>query len=78
MTDVVKTISLVSPCYDEDKVRGRYERTKAVMAQFPNYCYEHIFIDNLSRDRTVPIPKEIAEKRKIATRLLFGASHAVP
>ncbi len=61
MADDVRTISIVSPCYDEeDNVRELYERTKAVMAEFPNYCYEHIFIDNSSRDRTVLILKEIA------------------
>ena len=36
MADVVRTISIVSPCYDEeDNVRELYERTKAVMAEFP-------------------------------------------
>jgi glycosyltransferase involved in cell wall biosynthesis len=63
MANVPKTISIVSPCYDEqDNVRELYERTRAVMAQFPNYCYEHIFIDNASRDCTVRILKEIAAR----------------
>lgn len=63
MADVVRTVSIVSPCYDEqDNVHELYERTRAVMAQFPNYCYEHIFIDNASRDCTVRILKEIAAR----------------
>jgi hypothetical protein len=36
--DPVRLISIVSPCYEEeDNVPELYERTKAVMAQFPAY-----------------------------------------
>jgi len=59
----MKLISIVSPCFnEEDNVRELYERTKAVLASFPNYRYEHIFIDNASTDKTVAILKEIAQR----------------
>src|ERR1035438_3857369 len=51
-----KTISIVTPCYNEEgNVEELYRRTRAVMEEFPQYNYEHIFIDNSSGDRTVAI-----------------------
>ncbi len=55
-----RLISIVTPCYNEEgNVRELIERTRATMAGLP-YQYEHIFIDNGSRDQTVAILKEIA------------------
>jgi polyisoprenyl-phosphate glycosyltransferase len=57
----VRSISIVTPCYNEqDNVREVYERVRAVIAGLGSYRYEHIFIDNASRDRTVAVLKEIA------------------
>jgi glycosyltransferase involved in cell wall biosynthesis len=39
-----------------------YERVRDVMAEFGRYRYEHLFIDNCSRDRTVEILKTIAAR----------------
>lgn len=56
-----KHISILTPCYNEEEnVRELYEAVKRVFASLPQYTYEHIFIDNCSRDRTVAILKEIA------------------
>jgi glycosyltransferase involved in cell wall biosynthesis len=57
----VKTISIITPCYnEEDNVVELYTRVRAVIASLGRYKYEHIFIDNASQDRTVPILKELA------------------
>lgn len=57
----MKTVSIVTPCYNEEaNVREVHERVKAVFAQLGRYEYEHIFIDNASRDNTVAVLKEIA------------------
>jgi len=57
----MKTISIVTACYnEEDNVETVYEKVKKVFAGLPGYRYEHIFIDNASTDRTVPILKKIA------------------
>ncbi len=57
----MKRISIVSPCYNEEEnVRELYEQVKNVMATLAGYEYEHIYIDNASKDRTVPILREIA------------------
>ncbi len=57
----MKLISIVSPCYNEqDNVEQLYIRTRDTLAQFPQYRYEHIFIDNASTDNTVEILRSLA------------------
>jgi glycosyltransferase involved in cell wall biosynthesis len=57
----MKRISIVTPCYNEEaNVRELSERVRAVFANLPGYEYEHIFIDNASRDNTVVVLKAIA------------------
>jgi glycosyltransferase involved in cell wall biosynthesis len=57
----MKTISVVTPCFNEEgNVREVYERVRTVMLQVGRYRYEHIFIDNASRDSTFAVLKEIA------------------
>lgn len=57
----MKTISVVSPCYNEEgNVRELYERVREVIAKLGDYQYEHIFIDNASTDGTIRELKEIA------------------
>ena len=56
-----KTISIVTPCYNEqDNVRNLYRQVRDVMVSIGKYRYEHIFIDNSSKDATVAILKQIA------------------
>ena len=57
-----KKISIITACYNEEEnVAILCERIRAVMQTLPQYDYEHIFIDNESKDRTVElIRKEIA------------------
>jgi len=60
-----KLISVVSGCYNEEgNIRECYEQVKKVFAEIGRYRYEHIFIDNASRDHTVPILREIAAQDK--------------
>jgi glycosyltransferase involved in cell wall biosynthesis len=61
----MKTISVVTACYNEEEnVSELYQQVKKVFENLPGYSYEHIFIDNASKDRTVPRLKEIAAKDK--------------
>jgi glycosyltransferase involved in cell wall biosynthesis len=59
--DARKTISIITPCYNEEaNVLELYNQVREVMARIGRYQYEHIFIDNSSRDNTVAILKMIA------------------
>jgi glycosyltransferase involved in cell wall biosynthesis len=53
-------ISIVTPCYNEEL----YRQVKAVMDSIPGYTYEHIFIDNASKDRTGALLKKMAAADK--------------
>jgi polyisoprenyl-phosphate glycosyltransferase len=54
-------ISIITPCFNEEaNVRELCGQVREIFASLPGYRYEHIFIDNASRDRTVPILKELA------------------
>ncbi len=57
----MKVISILTPCYNEEEnVEELYTRVRAAMARVGRYAYEHIFIDNHSRDNTVALLKAIA------------------
>ena len=59
----MKTISVMTPCYNEEgNIEELYERIKTVFAALPQYEYEHIIIDNCSRDRTPQILRELASR----------------
>jgi len=63
MNSELKRISVVTPCFNEEEnVKELYEQVKAVFCDLPQFDYEHIFIDNASKDRTVTILKEMAQK----------------
>ncbi|MGH7655307.1 MAG: glycosyltransferase family 2 protein [Gemmatimonadaceae bacterium] len=56
-----RLISVVTACYnEEDNVRLLYEAVRDQMAKFPQYRYEHVFIDNASTDATQQILRALA------------------
>lgn len=59
-----KFISIVTPCYNEEEnVEELYNQVKQIFLKIEDkYSYEHIFIDNASRDRTVEILKKLANQ----------------
>lgn len=58
----MKTISVVSPCFnEEDNVRSCWSAVGRIFAEeLADYRLEHIFVDNSSSDRTVEVLREIA------------------
>jgi polyisoprenyl-phosphate glycosyltransferase len=61
----MKLISIVTPCYNEEEnVEETYRRVKEVFAALGRYRYEHIFIDNASRDNTQAILRRLASEDK--------------
>lgn len=56
-------ISIVTPCFNEEgNVEAVYQAVKSVFAELPEYSYEHLFIDNCSKDRTPELLRGIATK----------------
>ena len=61
----MKHISVVTPCWNEElNVETLYQEVKQVFAGLEGYTYEHLFIDNASKDQTVPILRRIAASDK--------------
>jgi glycosyltransferase involved in cell wall biosynthesis len=56
-----KLITVVTACYNEaENVEALYDAVKRIFAALPQYCYEHLFIDNASTDGTAAILRRIA------------------
>lgn len=61
----MKFVSVITPCYNEEEnVEEVYKQVKEVFLRLKDYTYEHIFIDNASKDKTVQILKRIAKEDK--------------
>jgi glycosyltransferase involved in cell wall biosynthesis len=60
-----KVISIFTPCYNEqDNVEKLIAEVKKIFGQFPQYHFEHVFIDNHSTDNTVSILRRLAANDK--------------
>ncbi|MEI7723914.1 MAG: glycosyltransferase family 2 protein [Bacteroidota bacterium] len=58
-----KFISIVTACYNEEgNIAQLYLSIKDIFKNLPAYDYEHVFIDNDSKDRSRQILREIASK----------------
>ncbi|MEK3911520.1 glycosyltransferase family 2 protein [Paenibacillus sp. FSL H7-0331] len=73
----MKFISIVTPCYnEEDNVEELYSQVKEIFNSMQDFVYEHIFIDNASKDSTLQILKNLAAKdenvKVIANARNFG------
>ena len=56
-----KLITIMTPCYNEElNVREVHRRVMAMAAEVPEHRFEHLFIDNASKDRTVEVLREMA------------------
>ena len=59
----MKQIDILVPCYNEEAVLPQfYERTCAVIGGLPDYAFTFIFVNDGSRDRTLPILRQLHEK----------------
>jgi len=78
-----KMISIVTPCYnEEDNVEHHFERvTRAIEPFRATYDFEFIYTDNMSRDRTFAILREMAERHENVRAIRFsrniGANRAI-
>lgn len=59
----MKLLSIVTPCYNEEaNVEELYRQVKEICSSLVGYTYEHIFIDNASKDETVSLLKTLASQ----------------
>lgn len=55
----MKQIDILVPCYNEEAVLPQfYQRTCAVIDALPDYAFTFIFVNDGSRDQTLPILRE--------------------
>ena len=69
----MKKISLVIPMYYEELVVEEcYKRVSKVLKGLQNYKYEIIFVNDGSKDKTLELLEEIAEKDKNVKNISFS------
>lgn len=76
-----KLITILTPCYNEElNVREIHRRVMAVAAKLPEYRFDHLFVDNASKDRTVEVLREMAAEdssvKVIVNARNFGADRS--
>jgi glycosyltransferase involved in cell wall biosynthesis len=76
-----KLITIVTPCFNEElNVREVHRRVMAVAEQLPNYRFEHLFVDNASKDDTVGVLRQMAAEdpsvKVIVNARNFGADRS--
>jgi polyisoprenyl-phosphate glycosyltransferase len=58
-------ISIITPCYnEEDNIEMLNNQIVQVMLDYPNYQFEHVYIDNSSTDKTMILLREMAKNDK--------------
>jgi len=73
MEKKMKLISIITPCFNEEgNIRVLYERVQRILQDYPQFNYEHLFIDNDSSDNTREILREIASRDK-NVKVIFNA-----
>lgn len=68
-----KTVDIVIPCYNEEEVlRLFYQETQKILDTIDGYDFYYLFIDDGSRDNTLPILRELALSAPHITYLSFS------
>ena len=78
---MTKLITIITPCFNEVlNVREVHRRVVAMAAHLPEYRFEHLFVDNASRDGTVDVLREMAAEdssvKVIVNARNFGADRS--
>lgn len=69
----MKSVTIVVPCYnEEDVLRLFYTETQKILDAIPDYSFRYIFVDDGSRDRTLPILRELRQAHANVDFLSFS------
>lgn len=79
MDRLVKSISVVTPCYNEEQTIERcvLEVAKVIREGFPSVSFEHILIDNASTDRTVEIARGFCQEHHHVRTIVNAQNYGV-
>ncbi|MBQ8815067.1 MAG: glycosyltransferase family 2 protein [Lachnospiraceae bacterium] len=67
------TCDIIVPCYNEEEVlHAFYRETHHVTDSMKNYSFTYIFVDDGSRDHTLPIMRELAEQNPDVRYISFS------
>lgn len=68
-----KTVDIVVPCYNEEDVLHMfYKETQKILDTIEGYDFRYLFIDDGSRDKTLPILRELASSYPYIAYLSFS------
>lgn len=69
----MKTVDLVVPCFNEEQVIDLFHKeTSKVIKNIPSYKFNFIFVDDGSKDKTLEILQELAEKNDNVKYISFS------
>lgn len=78
----MKKVDIIVPCYnEEDMIAMFYEETSKAVRDIENYCFQYIFVDDGSRDKTyeelIKLAKEHEDVKYISFSKNFGKEAAM-
>ena len=69
----MEKISLIIPCYNEEEsLPTLYKELRRVTAHMSEYAFEILFVDDGSKDKTMPLIKEIASRDERVKYISFS------
>ena len=69
----MKLIDIIVPCYNEEEVLPLFiEETNKVIATIPDYDFRYIFVNDGSKDKTLEVMRELAQKYDNAKYISFS------
>ena len=75
----MKKISIIVACYNEEEsIVEMYRRIVAVFKKLPSYTFELLYVDNASKDQSLPVYRTLAKKDKRVGVILMSRNFGSP
>lgn len=70
---MTKSVDIIVPCYNEEDVLHLfYTETQKALKNIRNYTFRYVFVDDGSKDRTLPILQELSNKHPNVRYISFS------